>query len=179
MLRFLGFPMFLFLCRISCLHIFPTVDMLALVHKITKWGLGQYPAILTELAWSIKHLLHGIKNTEKMIFKLVYFRHSASVNSSCALCLFKCGIVFFKCFVRRVCPKKLFSEEFRLWQSLSLVPVGVTRCKERVLECLRWFQVRPHVENWFFVESLTFNLCTVVSIIMYLHPELIFSSCKR
>ena len=31
-------------------------------------------AILTELAWSIKDLLYGIKNTEKMIFILVYFR---------------------------------------------------------------------------------------------------------
>ena len=26
---------------------------------------GQYPAILTELAWSIKDLLYGIKSTEK------------------------------------------------------------------------------------------------------------------
>ena len=33
-----------------------------------------YPAILTELAWSIKDLLYGIKSTEKMIFILVYFR---------------------------------------------------------------------------------------------------------
>ena len=32
------------------------------------------PAILTELAWSIKGLLHGIKSTEKMIIVLVYFR---------------------------------------------------------------------------------------------------------
>ena len=34
----------------------------------------QYPAIMTELAWSIKDLLYGIKSTEKMIFILVYFR---------------------------------------------------------------------------------------------------------
>ena len=26
---------------------------------------GQYPAILTELAWSIKDLLYGIKSTQK------------------------------------------------------------------------------------------------------------------
>ena len=44
------------------------------VHKNAKRELGQYPAILTELAWSIKDLLYGIKNTEKMIFVLVYFR---------------------------------------------------------------------------------------------------------
>ena len=31
-------------------------------------------AILTELAWSIKDLLYGIKSAEKMIFVLVYFR---------------------------------------------------------------------------------------------------------
>ena len=35
---------------------------------------GQYPAILTKLAWSIKDLFYGTKNTEKMIFTLVYFR---------------------------------------------------------------------------------------------------------
>ena len=35
---------------------------------------GKYPAILTELAWSIKDLFYGIKNTEKMIFVFVYFQ---------------------------------------------------------------------------------------------------------
>ena len=44
------------------------------VHKNAKRERGQYPAILTELAWSIKDLLHGIKSTEKMILVLVYFR---------------------------------------------------------------------------------------------------------
>ena len=44
------------------------------VHKNIKRERGQYPAILTELAWSIKDLLYDIKSTEKMIFLLVYFR---------------------------------------------------------------------------------------------------------
>ena len=45
------------------------------VHKNVRRERGQYPAILTELAWSIKDLLYGIKSTEKrMIFVLVYFR---------------------------------------------------------------------------------------------------------
>ena len=44
------------------------------VHKNAKRERGQYPAILTKLAWSIKDLLYGIKTTEKMIFILVYFR---------------------------------------------------------------------------------------------------------
>ena len=35
------------------------------VHKNVKRERGQYPAILTELAWSIKELLYGIKSTEK------------------------------------------------------------------------------------------------------------------
>ena len=35
------------------------------VHKNAKRERGQYPAILTELAWLIKDLLYGIKNTEK------------------------------------------------------------------------------------------------------------------
>ena len=39
-----------------------------------KRELAQYPAILTELAWSIEDLLYGIKNTEKMIFVPVYCR---------------------------------------------------------------------------------------------------------
>ena len=44
------------------------------VHKDAKRERGQYPAILTKLAWSIKDLLYGIKSTDKMIFVLVYFR---------------------------------------------------------------------------------------------------------
>ena len=44
------------------------------VHKNAKRERGQYPAILTELVWSIKDLLYGIKSTEKMIFVLFYFR---------------------------------------------------------------------------------------------------------
>ena len=44
------------------------------VHKNAKRERGQYPAILTKLAWSIKDLLYGIKTTEKMIFILVYSR---------------------------------------------------------------------------------------------------------
>ena len=44
------------------------------VHEDAKRERGQYPAILTELAWSIKDLLYGIKSTEKIIFVLVYFR---------------------------------------------------------------------------------------------------------
>ena len=44
------------------------------VHKNAKRERGQYPATLTELAWSIKDLLYGIKSTEKIIFVLVYFR---------------------------------------------------------------------------------------------------------
>ena len=35
------------------------------VHENAKRERGQYPAILTELAWSIKDLLYGIKSTEK------------------------------------------------------------------------------------------------------------------
>ena len=35
------------------------------VHENLKRERGQYPAILTELAWSIKDLLYAIKSTEK------------------------------------------------------------------------------------------------------------------
>ena len=50
------------------------------VHKNVKRERGQYPAILTELAWSIKDILYGIKSTEKNdhrqepVIVLVYFR---------------------------------------------------------------------------------------------------------
>ena len=37
------------------------------VHKDAKREWGQYPAILTELAWSTKDLLYGIKSTEQII----------------------------------------------------------------------------------------------------------------
>ena len=35
------------------------------VHKNARRKRGRYPAILTELVWSIKDLLYGIKSTEK------------------------------------------------------------------------------------------------------------------
>ena len=35
------------------------------VHKNVKRERGHYPAILTELAWSIKDLLYGIKSTAR------------------------------------------------------------------------------------------------------------------
>ena len=43
------------------------------VHKSAKRERGQYPAILTELAWSIKDLLYGIKSTEKYDFRTCLF----------------------------------------------------------------------------------------------------------
>ena len=60
-------------------RVFMDLDFVS-VHKIAKRERGQYPAILTELAWSIKDLLYGIKSTEKMIFVLVYFH--AQMESS-------------------------------------------------------------------------------------------------
>ena len=44
------------------------------VHENAKRERGQYPAILTELAWSIKDLLSGIKSTEKNDLRSRYFR---------------------------------------------------------------------------------------------------------
>ena len=44
--------------------VFMDLDFVS-VHKNAKRERGQYPAILTELAWSIKDLLYGIKSTEK------------------------------------------------------------------------------------------------------------------
>ena len=43
------------------------------VHKNVKRERGQYPVILTELAWSIKDLLYGLKSTEKNDFRTCLF----------------------------------------------------------------------------------------------------------
>ena len=43
------------------------------VHKNAKRERGQYTAISSQLAWSIKDLLYGIRITEKIIFELIYF----------------------------------------------------------------------------------------------------------
>ena len=42
------------------------------VHKNAKRERGQYPAILTELAWSIKDLLYGTKSTEKTDLRTLF-----------------------------------------------------------------------------------------------------------
>ena len=49
-----------------CPSVFMDLDF-ASVHKNAKKELGQYPAILTEQAWSIKDLLYGQR------FSLVHF----------------------------------------------------------------------------------------------------------
>ena len=49
------------------------------VHKHVKKERGQYPAILTEQAWSIKDLLYDLKH-QKMIFDL-----AGPIEKSCPL----------------------------------------------------------------------------------------------
>ena len=44
------------------------------VHKNANRERSHCPDISTELAWSIKDLLYGVKNTEKIIFVVVNFR---------------------------------------------------------------------------------------------------------
>ena len=44
------------------------------VYKNAKREWGQYLAILTELACSIEDILYGLKNTEKVVFLIGYFR---------------------------------------------------------------------------------------------------------
>ena len=51
------------------------------VNKNAKKRLGQYPAILTELAWSIKDLLHGIKCTEKNDLRTCLFSSTEKETS--------------------------------------------------------------------------------------------------
>ena len=51
------------------------------VHKNAKRERGQYPAILTELAWSIKDLLHGIKSTEKNDLRTCLFSSTEKETS--------------------------------------------------------------------------------------------------
>ena len=51
------------------------------VHKNAKRELGQYPAILTELAWSIKDLLYRIKSTEKNDLRTCLFSSTGNEPS--------------------------------------------------------------------------------------------------
>ena len=51
------------------------------VHKNIKREWGQYPAILTELAWSIKDLLYGIKSTEKNDLRTCLFSSTEKESS--------------------------------------------------------------------------------------------------
>lgn len=59
------------------------------VHRNTKREQGQYPAVLTELTWSIKDL-YGIKNTKKMISILfrALERKPVICKSGVLFCLF-------------------------------------------------------------------------------------------
>ena len=51
------------------------------VHKNAKRERGQYPAILTELAWSIKCMLRGIKSTEKNDLRTCLFSSTEKETS--------------------------------------------------------------------------------------------------
>ena len=51
------------------------------VHKNAKRERDQYPTILTELAWSIKDLLYGIKSTEKNDLRTYLFSSSVEEAS--------------------------------------------------------------------------------------------------
>ena len=51
------------------------------VHKNVKRELGQYPAILIELAWSIKDLLYGIKSAEKNDLRTCLFSSTEKETS--------------------------------------------------------------------------------------------------
>ena len=51
------------------------------VHKNAKRERGQYEAILTELAWSIKDLLYGIKSSEKNDLRTCLFSSTEKETS--------------------------------------------------------------------------------------------------
>jgi len=66
------------------------------VHKLAKKELGQYPAILTKQAWSIKDLLYGfwgnfscrrrqvvLSGQDSFILPAQVANHSAGFDSSC------------------------------------------------------------------------------------------------
>ena len=50
------------------------------VHKNAKRERGQYEAVLTELAWSIKDLLYGIKSSEKNDLRTCLFSSTEKEN---------------------------------------------------------------------------------------------------
>ena len=63
--------------RAYYLNYFINIYILLTKHEVKMaeyWPSSLFAFLWTELAWSIKDLLYGIKSTEKMIFVLVYFR---------------------------------------------------------------------------------------------------------
>ena len=74
------------------------------VHKDTTRELGQYPAILTKLAWSIKDLLHGIPCLAlcfyfcvcRFLLQNVFLKF---VNLFGFICLHSCWHFRFSCFL--------------------------------------------------------------------------------
>ena len=68
-----------------------------LVHKCTRKERGQYPAISTEQAWSIKDILYWIKH-QKMIFDLAGPREKSRASKIAPFCRLgsqsQCGIWF-------------------------------------------------------------------------------------
>ena len=72
------------------------------VHKNVKRERGQYPAILTELPWSIKDLLYGIKSTEKndlrTSFDWLHFKFKFQIQNKllCLICRVLLQNVFLK-----------------------------------------------------------------------------------
>ena len=105
------------------------------VHKDAKRERGQYPAILTELALSIKDLLYGIKNSEKMIFVLVYFRplkrKPVICKSDVLLSLFSFSLALsvfsFSSSIREI-TKSLFTATANILQKKTFVhPLGLRR----------------------------------------------------
>ena len=96
------------ICRV---HIFTAVGMFVSSIKKAKRELGQYPGILTELAWSIKRLLHGIRNTEKL--RTCLFQASVHQSIPAAPCVFLNVVMF---------SSNVLFEEFVL-RSLRISPL--------------------------------------------------------
>ena len=65
----------------SSLFVFLWTETKSRSIKQQKGERGQYPAILTELAWSIKDLLYGIKSSEKNVLRTCLFSSTEKETS--------------------------------------------------------------------------------------------------
>ena len=98
------------------------------VHKIAKRELGQYPAIFTELAWSIKDLLYGTKKRWKNYLRTCLFSSTEKESSYLQKC-WRVSIFSFSSSIPTEKSQKILlsSRKIFLRKKTFVQPLGIWR----------------------------------------------------